>query len=149
MSLPPAFSAPDLTVTFPRSPRTVLRGFVVAAGTLDKCRAALARTAGEYRFTCPLDNLLFEFTIISAEEFKEKAATGATDGEFAAWLREKTTSLETRAIIQWNNDLRDKRISEMTIELQEFLEGYTPEFLSADKIVSYWFDVYDIEEQRI
>ena len=45
--------------------------------------------------------------------------------------------------------MRYKRISEMPIELQEFLEGYIPEFVPAGKIVYHWFDVYDIEEGRI
>lgn len=31
--------APDLTRDFPRSPRETLAGYVVAARTLDKCRA--------------------------------------------------------------------------------------------------------------
>lgn len=124
-------------------------GFVVAARTLDKCRAVLAGTAGEYHFDCPLDNLLFDFTGITADEFKNKVAEGGSDEAFAEWLSEKTSHLERRAIIQWNNDLRYKRISEMPIELQEFLEGYIPEFIPSDKIVYYWFDVYDSEEERI
>ena len=52
-------------------------------------------------------------------------------------------------IVQWNNDLRDMRISSMPIELQEFLEGYIPENIPDGKIVRVWFDVYDIEEGRI
>lgn len=149
MTSPIKSPAPDLNTTFPRSPRVTLGGFVVAARTLDKCRAVLAGTAGEYHFDCPLDNLLFEFTGISADEFKAKVAEGGSDEAFAEWLSEKTNHLEKRAIIQWNNDLRYKRISEMPIELQEFLEGYIPEFIPANKIVYYWFDVYDIEEERI
>ncbi len=141
--------APDLTTTFPRSPRVTLGGFVVAARTLDKCRAILAGSAGEYHFDCPLDNLLFDFTGITAEEFKTKVAEGLSEKAFAEWLGEKSSHLEPREIIQWNNNLRYKRISEIPIELQEFLEGYIPEFIPNDKIVYYWFDVYDIEEKRI
>ncbi len=37
----------------------------------------------------------------------------------------------------------------MPIELQEFLEGYIPQFIPSGKIVYVWFDVYDIEEQRL
>jgi len=33
--------------------------------------------------------------------------------------------------------------------LQEFLEGYIAENLPAGRVVYYWFDVYDIEEERI
>ena len=52
-------------------------------------------------------------------------------------------------IIKWNNSLRDKRISEMAPELQEFLEGYIPENIPSNRVVYVWFDVYDIEEKRI
>ncbi len=45
--------------TFPRSPREKLGGYVIAARTLDKCRAAIAGTLGDYKFDCPLDNFFF------------------------------------------------------------------------------------------
>lgn len=144
-----SFSAPDLSSSYPRSPREVLGGYVVAARTLDKCRAEIAGTLGEYHFDCPLDKLFFDFTGIGAEQFRDEVATGATDGEIASWITETSRVKEKREIIQWNNDLRFKRISEMPIELQEFLEGYIPENLPEGRVVYYWFDVYDIEEERL
>jgi len=141
--------APDLTRDHPRSPRVTLAGLVVAARTLDKCRAELAGTLGEYHYDCPLDNLLFEFTGITADAFRDQVATGANDEEMADWIRARTTQIASSAIIRWNNDLRDKRISEMPIELQEFLEGYIPENVPADRVVYHWFDVYDLEEGRL
>lgn len=142
-------SAPDLSSSYPRSPREVLGGYVVAARTLDKCRAEIAGTLGEYHFDCPLDNLFFDFTGISAEQFRDKVATGAADGEIASWITETSRVKEKRDIIQWNNDLRFKRINEMPIELQEFLESYIPENIPAGRVIYYWFDVYDIEEERL
>ncbi len=43
--------AKDLTKDYPRSPRETLAGYVIAARMLDKCRAVIAGTAGEYRFS--------------------------------------------------------------------------------------------------
>src|SRR5437870_9726054 len=40
---------------FPRSPRTTLAGYVLAARAVDKCRAVLAGWEGEYHSNCPLD----------------------------------------------------------------------------------------------
>lgn len=40
--------AKDLTKEFPRSPREMLGGYVLAARAADKCRAVLAGTAGDY-----------------------------------------------------------------------------------------------------
>ena len=142
--------APDLANgEFPRSPRDVLGGYVVAARTLDKCRAVLAGTNGEYHFDCPLDNFFLGFVGITADDFKDFVATGANDEAVAAWIGENADTRERSEIIQWNNDMRDKRICEMPIEFQEFLEGYIPGFIPAGKIVYCWFDVYDIEEGRI
>ncbi|MEM1444160.1 MAG: DUF5069 domain-containing protein [Verrucomicrobiota bacterium] len=141
--------APDLSTTFPRSPREKVGGYVVAGRTLDKCRASLAGTLGEYHYDCPLDNLFFDFTGISADDFKTQVATGASDEEMGHWIEENSKISEKIEFIIWNIDLRYKRVSEMPAELQEFLEGYIDEFIPKDKIVYYWFDVYDIEEQRI
>ena len=141
--------AKDLTVEFPRSPRETLAGYVVAGRTLDKCRAVIAGSNGEYHFDCPLDGFFFEFTGISAEDFKAFVATGADDKSVAGWITQHATPRDRQEIIQWNNDLRGKRICEMPIELQEFLEGYIPQFIPSGKIVYVWFDVYDIEEQRL
>jgi hypothetical protein len=139
----------DLTTQYPRSPRELLAGYVVAGRMLDKCRAVIAETNGEYHFDCPLDNQFLGFTGITADSVKEFAATGASDEEVATWIEENATKRTKQEIIQWNNDMRDKRISEMPIELQEFLETYIPENIPSGKIVRVWFDVYDIEEGRI
>lgn len=149
MAQSPSSLAPDLAAEFPRSPRETLAGFVVAARTLDKCRADVAGTLGEYHFDCPLDKLFFDFTGIGADEFREKVAAGAEDEAIAEWLNERTSHIDRREVIRWNNQLRDRRISEMPIELQEFLETYIPENILPGRVIHHWFDVYDIEEGRI
>src|ERR1700758_5088556 len=87
--------AKDLTKDYPRSPRETLSGYVIAARTLDKCRATLAGTAGEYHFDCPLDNFFFAFAELSAENFKNFVATGASDKEVANWI-ERTAKKRPR-----------------------------------------------------
>ncbi len=141
--------APDLTRSFPRSPREILGGYVVAARTLDKCRAVLAETAGEYHFDCPLDRVFLDFTGISAEDFKAFVGTGATDGEVASWICAQSKVKEEAEIVKWNNQMRSMRPCDMPIELQLFLEGYIPKYLRRNRPVYVWFDVYDIEEERI
>src|SRR5438445_12221094 len=80
--------APDLRSgkKFPRSPRATLAGYVIAARTLDKCRAVIAGCEGEYHYNCPLDRRWLEFAEIDAEQFKSFVATGANDAEVAEWL---------------------------------------------------------------
>lgn len=141
--------APDLTKTFPRSPRETLAGYVVAARTLDKCRAVLAGTHGEYHFDCPLDRQFFDFAGIDSASFKEFVATGATDEEVANWIGRQSKVADGTAVVIWNNKMRHTRPCDMPPELQMFLEGYIPKFIRKNRPVYVWFDVYDIEEERI
>ena len=57
-------NAKDLTKEYPRSPRETLAGYVIAARMLDKCRAAISGTLGEYHFDCPLDRYFLQFTAL-------------------------------------------------------------------------------------
>ena len=141
--------AKDLTKEFPRSPREKLAGYVLAARALDKCRAELCGTQGEYHYACPLDSQFLEFSGISPDDFRAAVAEGRSDEEMDRWIREHAKNGSKEDVIRWNNSLRDKRISETDIELQTFLEDYIDEFIPKDRIVYRWFDVYDIEEKRI
>ena len=141
--------AKDLTKDFPRSPREMLAGYIIAARAVDKCRAVLAGTGGEYHSGCPVDAIFLDFTEISYEAFRDFVATGATDAEIADWI-EKTAKKRPRIeIIRWNNEFRTKRLSEMPDEIQEYMEDYVPKFVPRNRPVYAFFDVYDIEEQRI
>ena len=142
-------SAPDLAREFPRSPRKTLGNYVIAARTLDKCRAFLNGTLGDYHFDCPLDNEFFGFSEIKAEDFKGYVATGASDEEVATWIQEKAQKREGIEIIRWNNRMRDLRISDLPDDRQKFLEQYIPQFIPENRPLYCWFDVYDIEEKRI
>lgn len=76
----------DLTKEAPRSPKTVLGGYVILGRTLDKCRALIAGDIGEYHFDCPLDNMLFGWKRIPGGDFKGEVEKGATDEEMAKWV---------------------------------------------------------------
>ncbi len=141
--------AKDLTREFPRSPREMLGGYVIAARAVDKCRAVLAGTAADYHSGCPVDDMFLSFAEIPYEAFRKVVATGATDDEMAAWI-EKTAKQRPRIeIIRWNNDLRGKRLCELPDGVQEYLEDYIPQFVPRNRPVYVFFDVYDLEEERI
>ena len=139
----------DLTTDFPRSPRTVLGGYVLAARMLDKCRAVINGTQGEYHFNCPLDKRILDFTGIDAEEFKNYVMTGASDEEVGEWIRSHSKVQNIEDIVRWNNQQRELRISDLPIQGQVFMENYIPKNVPAGKVVYRWFDVYDYEEKRL
>ena len=143
--------APDLRdgKEYPRSPRETLAGYVLAARALDKCRAVLAGTQGEYHSNCPLDKRWLKFAEIEYDEFKAFVATGATDDEVAAWITDHARKRPRTEIIAWNNRERDLRLSDLPPETQEYLEDYIPKFVPRNRPVYRWFDVYDLEEERL
>lgn len=139
----------DLRKAFPRSPRSKLGPYVIAARTLDKCRATLLGWNGEYNFDCLLDNYFFGFAEIEADDFKTAVADGASDDDMAAWVVEHAKGRESEAIIGWNNRMRELRLSELPSRAQAFMEEYVPKFVPAGRVPHCWFDVYDMEEGRL
>jgi hypothetical protein len=134
---------------YPRSPRELLGGYVLAARAVDKCRAVLAGSEGEYHANCPLDQMWLGFAEIEFEKFKAFLATGAPDDEVADWIGKNARQRPRSEIIAWNNKQRDLRLSELPLETQEYMEDYIPKFLPRNRVVYHWFDVYDIEEERL
>jgi hypothetical protein len=137
--------AKDLTKECPRSPHEILGGYVIAARMLDKCRALVNDTNGEYHFDCPLDGFFLNFAGIGSLPFKQFIESGANDEEVAAWITEQSQHSED-TIKLWNLKMRQTRITDLPVQLQLFLEGYIRESIPKNRRVYTWFDVYDIEE---
>lgn len=139
--------ARDLTKTPPRSPREKLGGFVIAARMLDKARADLLGINGEYNFyPCGLGAYFWKFTGLHAEKFKAFVASGASDDEVGAWVRENATQKDAKAIIRWNNEMIGLRLCDLPEGVQEYFETYIPQFCKPESKVKFFFDVYDVEE---
>ncbi len=119
---------------FPRSPRTTLGGYVLAARAVDKCR---------------IDQRWLNFAEIDYDDFRSMVASGATDEEIAQWIGEHAKKRPRAEIVAWNNKERDLRLSDLPPELQEFMENYIQRYVPRNRIVYHWFDVYDLEEQRL
>jgi hypothetical protein len=83
-----SFRAPDLTQRPPRSPRQRLGGFAILPRAIDKGRAKLAGTVGEYHFACPLDKRFLSFVGIDPETLLEQLKSGKGDGEILTWVLE-------------------------------------------------------------
>ena len=140
----------DLTKNFPGSPHAMLGGFVLAKRCVDKGRAVLAGTGGEYHFDCPLDNIFLGFAGLKGPDLKEFVATGADDEAVGRWITDHATKRERIEIIKWNNEWRYKRIGELPDGMQEFMEDYIPKFVPGAVIhhIRYFFDIFDAEEKR-
>jgi len=145
----PDDQALDLSKQYPRSPRALLGGFVLAGRMLDKCRAVIAETQGDYDFDCGLDRHFLGFSEIKAEDFKAFVATGATDTAIGQWIQEHAKPKDPEQIMLWNNEWLDKRMEEQAPATQAYMETYIADNLPENAIIRVLFDVFDIEEKRI
>ena len=82
-------------------------------------------------------------------EARSFVAAGETDDDIAAWVRKHAKKRPRIEIIKWNNKQRDMRLSEISPELQEYMEDYIQKFIPRNRVVYHWFDVYDLEEERL
>jgi hypothetical protein len=97
----------DLTKAPPRSPHTLIGGFKILGRTIDKCRATIAGTQGEYHFDCPVDNQLFSFMGIKGADFKDFVAEGHTDEEIVEWIRSHGKPRTDEEIADWNQEVAE------------------------------------------
>lgn len=93
-------NAKDLAQQPPRSPRLRLGGYALMARMIDKGRATINGTNGEYHFDCPVDNMLFSFKGVKGDEVRQVLASGASDDEIVRWFNSHgmaRTDLEIKA----------------------------------------------------
>ena len=79
-------TAKDLAKEAPRSPRTRIGDYALMARMIDKGRATLNGTVGEYHFACPLDQMLFTYKGVQADDVKAVLASGPSDDEILSWF---------------------------------------------------------------
>ena len=96
--------ARDLAKQAPHSPRQRIAGFAIAGRAVDKCRASLAGTLGEYHYDCPLDNLLFSFKGINGEQFKAAVQAAKNYEDVGAWLLANGTAKTPAEIKAWSDE---------------------------------------------
>jgi hypothetical protein len=125
----------DLTKQAPQSPRKRLGGFAIATRTVDKCRASIAGTLGEYHFDCPLDNMLFSFKGITAEQFKTAVQASTNYEEVGVWLQANGTPKTPDQIRTWSDEMEASSLIKNPEKRGYFIEdcarlGLNPEMNS-------------------
>jgi Domain of unknown function (DUF5069) len=100
----------DLTKEPPHSPRERFGGFAILGRTVDKCRATIARTAGEYHYDSPLDNLLFSFKGIDGAQFKKIFPSFRNYEDAAAWLQTNGSRKSPEQIKAWSDSVEVNKL---------------------------------------
>jgi len=138
-------NAPDLTQRPPRSPRVRLGGLALLPRTLDKCRAELAGTNGEFHYDCPLDHQLFTFFGIEAAALKEQIALGGGDWEILEWVRANARQPRTPVEIEAWSAWMERRAPDNPEDREWFNGEHTRVGPQRTDINSY-FDLLDADD---
>lgn len=137
----------DLRTNFPRSMRVTLEGYVHLARMIDKCRAVLAGTEGEYIYPCPMDFRLMEFAGITDAQFTEAVKDNPTDDGVAAWFRQAARPHTPAELEEWNRTLllRGPSSPESMDKFKKYRDAVDPSRTD----LTAWSDLQDLEEGRI
>ncbi|HEX3443402.1 MAG TPA: DUF5069 domain-containing protein [Chthoniobacterales bacterium] len=95
----------DLSKEPPRSLLARIGGYPILGRTIDKGRALLNGTIGQYEYNCGLDQMLFGFKGLDHEEVKSILATGASDEEVLDWVNSHGTAKTSAEIQEFSNSV--------------------------------------------
>jgi uncharacterized protein DUF5069 len=117
------------------------------ARTIDKARAELAGSVGEYIFDCPMDRRLFKTLGVSADEFLNVVRRSPDDIAVVAWLRGRNALPEGGAV-DAHNDAIEHWAPSSAQGRERFLRQRETLAPGRDDIAT-WTDLIDVEEGRL
>ena len=139
----------DLTKAYPRSPRETLLGIPMLPRMIDKARAVLSDTVGEYVYgeKSPFDMAVLQYLGLAPGAFLEGVRESPDDAAMSSWLEahaRKATPAEADQFAQiFLNDGDDdedrarfhERRAKLPLQVQDRVKG--------------WADLLDVAEGRI
>lgn len=138
-------TAPDLTKQPPRSPRVRLGGYNLLPRIIDKCRATIGGTNGEYNFACPLDMRFFDFTGIDPKAFKNEVAKGLGDGAILDWVNKRAKNARTQPeIVAWSNWGENR--APLDPEGHEYFNALHKKAGPQREDIASWFELLDLDD---
>jgi hypothetical protein len=139
------YNTPDLTRHPPRSPRTRLGGFVHLPRLIDKARAVVCGTNGEFSYDCPMDERFFTFTGIKASELMRQVKAGKGDGELLDWVMNHLKPRRTESeIVDWSTWFERRAPSDVDSR-GHFNEVHRKNAPKREDIVT-WFDFLELDD---
>ena len=140
-----AIHAPDLTKQPPRSPRVRLGGYALLPRCLDKGRATIAGTNGEYHFNCPLDQRLLTFAGVDADALKKELGKGKGDWEILQWFQKNSEHRRSDAEIAAWSSWQEGRAPSDAESRGYFNDLHSKSAPKREDIVS-WSDLLDVDD---
>ena len=136
----------DLRKEFPRSMKVKLAGYAHLARMIDKCRAVLTGTEGEYIYPCPMDDRLLEFAKITSDQFTAAVKANPTDEGVLAWFQQQAQPHPSEELEIWNQQLlaREPSSPNSAVKFKKYLNAIDPSRTD----ITAWSDLQDLEEGR-
>lgn len=146
MSTQATTNPPDLRTGVPRSPNESLGHYVLLPRIIDKCRALIAGTHGDYNYNCPLDRQFFDWAEVDADQLKARLEAGASDEEVLSWVQANSKQRSDAEILAWSYRMRWRRPEGE--QMEGYFESLRMEIAPHDYRIETWFQLLDVDEKR-
>ena len=126
--------------------RVKMEGYVHLARMIDKCRAVVAGTEGEYIYPCPMDERLMEFAGITVDQFTATVKANLSDETVAKWFIQSAKAHPPVQLEAWNKMMLSRGPSspESMVRFKKYLDAVDPSRTD----LTAWADLQDLEEGR-
>jgi hypothetical protein len=123
-----------------------LAGYAHLARMIDKCRAVLAGTEGEYIYPCPMDERLLEFAGLTSDQFTAAVKAHPIDEGVVAWFTRHAKPHVPAELEEWNRKLllRGPSSPESAEKFRKYRDAVDPSRTD----LTAWSDLQDLEEGR-
>jgi Domain of unknown function (DUF5069) len=138
-------NAPDLTKRPPRSARVRLGGYVILPRMLDKGRATIAKTNGEYNYACPMDDRFLDFVGVDSKALLDQLAAGKGDGEILEWINANAKFKRSLVEVAVWSKLAEKRVP-TDVESRQFFNDLHSKTAPKREDIATWFDLLDVDD---
>lgn len=138
----------DLTQDVPRSPYAMLGGMVFLPRAIDKARADVAGTLGEYRSREGRTKWLLDFLEISVDDFHDALTARPTDNEVWEWIESKMRPRTPAEIAEYNDWMWSRTPDNDSWTWEAFWEFMEACGHGHRKDIERHFDRLDLDEGR-
>ena len=139
-------SAPDLTQRPPRSPRTRLGGYVLLSRMLDKGRATLAGTNGEYNYDSRSTSTSLVSSALTQKKLLAELKEGKDAGKMLGWIQANAKHQQTPWKIQQWSAYHDRRGPDSDAETLVFFAEYVAKLSKTREDIKTWADALDLDD---
>lgn len=113
---------------------------------LDKGRADISGTIGEFKYNCPLDQRFVEFVGIDPEALRDQLASGEGDGEILNWINETAQHKRTPWEIELWSEHMGRRGPESDAETLQYFSEAVGKMTQTREDIKTWADLLDLDD---